>query len=213
MGHGRARRPQGLTLIEVLVSAVIAALLLSSLASFFALAGVKRLQSQRLSEATQLAESQINEVTRFWETFAEDGESYFDKQALVFAWSDEYFPEVPTISNYRSQVLKDPSAIPANAPAIPEALRIIPVDTDGDNQADFLAQVFVGNTPDAEPGELKRLVVRIYDKQAPLEDMDQTPVVALKPLVYGNNEAFTEQGLQAPLVVLVADIRRPEAPL
>lgn len=207
------RKRAGLTLVEVLISAVIASLLLTSLAAFFAVSSIKRLQSQRINEATQLAESQINEVTRFWQTFDEKGESYFDKQAMVFAWSDEYFATVGSTDNERSPLLYDPSLIAANAETIPEELRIIPVDTNDDGVGDYLAQVFVGDAPGAPVGDLKRLVVRIYDKQAPVEDLKQTPVLAFKPLIFGDNQAFTEQGLQAPLVVLVADIRRPEPPL
>jgi len=205
----------GLTLVEVLVSAVIAILLLSSLASFFAVSSIKRLQSNRIDQATQLAYSQINEVTQFWQTFDEkSGESYFDQQAMVFAWSDEFFPEVPTTNNKPDlKALRDPSMIAPNSQQIPEALKIIPVDINGDNEADFLAQVFVGDIPNAPPGELKRLVVRIFDKLAPVEDLDKVPVIALKPLIFGSNEAFTQQGLEAPLVVMVADIRRPDPTL
>ncbi len=205
------RSTQGFTLIEVLISVVIATLLLTSLAAFFAISSIKRLQSQRLNQAAQLAQSQINEVSEFWQTFDSQGISYFDHQAMVFAWSDEYFDHVNTTNN--QQTLTDPSAIAPNSRRIPPSLRIIPVDTDADGTADYLAQVFVGDAPGAPPGELKRLVVRIFEKQTLIEDLDQTPVVALRPLIYGSNEAFVAQGLTAPLVVLVADISRPESPL
>ncbi|WP_287129657.1 prepilin-type N-terminal cleavage/methylation domain-containing protein, partial [Candidatus Cyanaurora vandensis] len=187
------RSARGVTLIEVLISAVIAALLLSSLASFFAISLVKRAQGNRLGAAVQLAQSQVNEVRSFWNTFDENGESYFDKQAMVFAWSDDYFPTVGTTNNAPTyQELTDPTLVPANASQIPTNLRAIPVDTTGDGEADFLAQVFVGQPPDVPPGELRRLVVRIYDKFAPIEELDQTPVLPVRPLVNEDNTTATQ---------------------
>ncbi|WP_218080392.1 prepilin-type N-terminal cleavage/methylation domain-containing protein [Anthocerotibacter panamensis] len=208
------RTAQGLTLIEVLVSAVIASLLLSSLASFFAVSAVKRLQSAHIYEATQLARSEINEIREFWQQYDEKGEAYFDRQALVFAWSDEYFDTVPETNNGPTfEALTDPSAIPPNAKQIPEQLRVIPVDTNGDGQADYLAQVFAGQAPGVPKGELRRVVVRIFDRDVAVEELQETPVRALRPLVYGSSQAANEQSLSQPLVVLVADLSRPEVPL
>lgn len=208
------RKRAGVTLIEVLISAVIAALLLSSLASFFAISMIKRGQTGRIGQAVQLAESQVNEVRRFWGGFDDQGNSFFDEQAMVFAWNDDYYPTVGTTNNgpdYKE--LSEPSAVAPNARQIPEFLRAMPVDINGDGQADFLAQVFVGQPPDAPQGELKRLVVRIFDKFAPIEDLDKTPVVPLRPLINENNETASQANLMAPLVVVVADISRPETPL
>jgi type II secretory pathway pseudopilin PulG len=206
------RATGGVTLVEVLIAAVIAALLLTSLAAFFAVSTIKRYQSLKIVQATNLAESQINEVREFWQSFDDQGVSYFDRQDLVFAWSDDYLPKVPSTSNYPTKDLKDPAAIAPDSNRIPLKQRAIPIDADGDGTTDFLAQVFVGAVPGTS-GTLKRLVVRIFDKNAVLATLDKTPVLALRPLVYGDGAMVNAQGTEAPLVVLVADLTRPEQPL
>ncbi len=210
----RPRKTQGLTLIEVLLSIVIASVLLSTLAGFMAISIVRRSQGSRIVEATALARSTLNEIQDFWRTYDEEGASYFDRQALVFAWNDEYFDSVPETNNYPDyKELRDPTLIAPNSAQIPSELRAIPIDTDGDNNADFLGQVFVGQAPGVPVGELKRVVIRIFEISAPIEDLSATPVVAIKPYINPSGEAAAEQSRTAPLAVLVADLSRPEVPL
>jgi prepilin-type N-terminal cleavage/methylation domain-containing protein len=89
------RNQHGLTLVEVLVSVSVAALLLSALSAPIAVGIINRRQGQDLTQATNIAQLQIESIRSGWGLPAQDatsaypksvGQSNYDNNQLLLAW-------------------------------------------------------------------------------------------------------------------------------
>jgi type II secretory pathway pseudopilin PulG len=216
------RSDGGLTLIEVLVSVTFAALLLSALTVPLTVGLINRSQSQKLTEATNLAQAQIEEIRSTWLDPSNPTQSQqnFDGNKVRIAWKSpnpcgdrtaltavSLLTSNTTATN-GDKLLSDASQIFPNDSKIDLTFKAIAIDKDGDCTQDYWGQIMLGNLPDDEGKaslkDVKRVVVRIFRLQDNPAILSNTPVNTAKLSTYSQRP--NEQNPGAPLVVLVSDI-------
>jgi Tfp pilus assembly protein PilV len=221
-GDRGVRSDSGLTLIEVLVSVTFAALLLSALTVPLAVGLINRSQSQKLTEATNLAQAQIEEIRSAWLDPANptQAQQNFDGNKVRIMWKspDPCGDRVAIVSvgsltfnataTNGDKLLSDASQISPNDGKIDLTFKAIAIDKDGDCTQDYWGQIMLGNLPDnnetASLKNVKRVVVRIFRLQDNPASLSNTPVNTAKLSTYSQKPNAQNSG--APLVVLVSDI-------
>jgi type II secretory pathway pseudopilin PulG len=220
-GRG-VRSVRGLTLIEVLVSVTFAALLLSALTVPLTVGLINRSQSQKLTEATNLAQAQIEEIRSAWldPSNPTQAQQNFDGNKVRIIWKspDPCGNRVAIIpvnlltfnatAVNGNEILSDASQISPNDNKIDSTFKAIAIDADGDCTQDYWGQIMLGNLPDnnetASLKNVKRVVVRIFRLQDNPTSLSNTPVNTAKLSTYSQKPNAQNPG--APLVVLVSDI-------
>jgi Tfp pilus assembly protein PilV len=220
---GRGERySSGLTLIEVLVSVTFAALLLSALTVPLTVGLINRSQSQKLTEATNLAQAQIEEIRSAWLDPANptQAQQNFDGNKVRIIWkSPDPCGDRTALASVGlltfnatatngDKLLSDASQIFPNDSKIDSNFKAIAIDKDGDCTPDYWGQIMLGNLPDnnetASLKNVKRVVVRIFRLQDNPASLSSTPVNTAKLSTYSQKPNAQNSG--APLVVLVSDI-------
>lgn len=189
------RSHQGLTLVEVLVSILIAATILGAVSAPIAVGVVNRRQGQNLTLATNLAQAQMESIRGSWgnstisttDSTLTQGQVDYDNNNINIAWSTASGAGcVPnagatlssvyaassslTANDTVNALLSDPAQVAPNSALIPVAVRNIPIDTNSDCVQDYWGQIILGRPP-SSPGSTtalsytKRVVVRIFRVQ------------------------------------------------
>jgi type II secretory pathway pseudopilin PulG len=218
----RVRSMNGLTLIEVLVSVTFAALLLAALTVPLSIGLINRSQSQKLTEATNLAQAQIEEIRSTWMDPSSliQAQQNFDSNKVRIIWKspdpcgDRTAITPVSLLTFNAtatngdKLLSDASQIFPNDSKIDSFFKAIAIDADGDCTQDYWGQIMLGNLPDnnetASLKDVKRVVVRIFRLQDNPASLRNAPVNTSKLSTYSQNP--NEQNPGAPLVVLVSDI-------
>jgi type II secretory pathway pseudopilin PulG len=154
------RKAKGLTLIEVLVSIAFAAILLSALSVPLAMGLINRIQGRKLTEATNLAQAQVEAIRASWSVptpviagtaTPTIGQQNFDNNRINISWNTlnatQACPPTPvgekTIYaatnkdlNYSDatkspKLLTDPYLVAPNNVNIPSVVKAIEIDADG----------------------------------------------------------------------------------
>lgn len=188
----RSRR--GLTLVEVLVSILVAATILGALSAPIAVGVVNRRQGQNLTLATNIAQAEMESIRGGWGNSAAStvdskrtrGQVDYDSNNINVAWStasgtgcvpnpggtlNSVYTDGTLVANdVANALLSDPAQIAPNSATIPAAVRNLPIDTNADCIQDYWGQIIVGRPPAgagaATPLSFtKRVVVRIFRVQ------------------------------------------------
>lgn len=139
---------QGLTLIECLVAVIIIGLVVSTITPALVIAVATRVQSQKSSQALQIAQAEIDRTRLRVERGTYDGTVLPPSTPLALATA------VPTPTNAVSLTASVPTAAVTDA-------RIVDVDTDG--TPDYVVQMFrsAGTPPTSTPITFD-MGVRVY---------------------------------------------------
>ncbi|MGA7955178.1 MAG: hypothetical protein WCA07_16825 [Gloeobacterales cyanobacterium] len=212
----RSRNRVGLTLVEVLVSVTFTAILLAGLSVPLAIGMVNRKQGQNLTDATNLAQAELESIRGTWldPTPSADitksvGQSNFDNNNINVAWlapnttNPCVLSATTTLTNVYAagsvlsrndtvnNLLSDPSQLAPNSTEIPTAVRNIAIDSNGDCKQDYWGQIIFGNAPDstgtASIANTKRVVIRIFRLQTNPNSLSYTPVNAARPTIFGQS--------------------------
>ena len=212
----------GLTLIEVLVSVTFAALLLAALTIPLSIGLINRSQSQKLTEATNLAQAQIEEIRSTWMDPSSliQAQQNFDSNKVRIIWKSpdpcgDRTAITPvgsltfnTTATNGDKLLSDASQISPNDSKIDSTFKAIAIDADGNCTQDYWGQIMLGNLPDNDESaslkDVKRVIVRIFRLQDNPTSLSNAPVNTAKLSTYSQNPNAQNPG--APLVVLIADI-------
>jgi type II secretory pathway pseudopilin PulG len=175
------RKKSGLTLVEVLASVTVAAAILAALSAPMAVGIINRRQGQDVTQATNLAQLEIEAIRRSWQIPAPVapavagqastttlGQQNYDKNIVSVAWnpggagcvSTAVPTPVPVAATPTSdstdavtgiKVLNNQANIPPNSSAITAALSNIPIDADNDCNRDYWGQVMVSDIASSSP--------------------------------------------------------------
>lgn len=227
MGH---ETPEGLTLIECLVAIVMIGLLTSAIAPPLVVAMSTRVQSQRIEQATEVAQSEIDAIRLIIERggytdvdlplVAEDagGDEVQDNEIATVsgpAYGDDALLG-GDLDGTTNQVLIDNSVTVGYSDLEQNDTRAVDVDNDGD--VDFAVQVYrsAGKTITTTDGDTQpvtfTLGVRVYDIDAifaqnagnlPAPDASTKEISASAGMTASENERD-----ELPLAVLYTTIIR-----
>jgi Tfp pilus assembly protein FimT len=236
----RRRTSIGLTLVEVLVSVTFTAVLLAGLSVPLSIGLINRQQGQNITEATSLAQAEMESIRGAWldptptiDITKSVGQDDFDKNNINIAWSapnatnpcapgggisltNVYAAGSVTLSrnDTTNDLLSDPSLLAPNSAEIPNSIKNIAIDSNGDCKQDYWGQIIFGNTPDSTGTDpiqrTKRVVIRIFRLQTDPSTLSYTPVNAARPTNYGQSTTV-QNGvsiMNLPLAVVIADIPR-----
>jgi type II secretory pathway pseudopilin PulG len=206
----------------VLVSVAFAALLLAALTVPLSIGLINRSQSQKLTEATNLAQAQIEEIRSTWmdPSNPTQAQQNFDSNKVQIIWKspdpcgDRTAITPVSLLTFNAtavngdKLLSDASQITPNDSKIDPTFKAIAIDADGNCTQDYWGQIMLGNLPDnnetASLKDVKRVIVRIFRLQDNPTSLGNAPVNTAKINTYSQNP--NQQSPGAPLVVLVSDI-------
>jgi Tfp pilus assembly protein PilV len=236
----RRRNSIGLTLVEVLVSVTFTSVLLAGLSVPLSIGLINRRQGQNLTEATNLAQAEMESIRGTWldPTSSADitksvGQSDFDSNTINVAWRapNATNPCIPGVATTLTNVypagsttlsrndtvnslLSDPSLLTPNSSEIPNTVKNIAIDSNGDCKQDYWGQIIFGNAPDstgtAPIVRTKRVVIRVFRLQTNPNNFSYTPVNAVRPTGYSQS-ASLQNGvsiMNLPSAIVIADIPR-----
>jgi type II secretory pathway pseudopilin PulG len=189
------RNRRALTLVEVLVSIMIAGTILGALSAPMAVGVINRRQGQNLTLATNAAQAEIESIRGSWANSAisaadskrTQGQVDYDSNNINVAWSttnepgcvpnpgatlNSVYPSSSTLTanDTTNALLSDPAQIAPNSAAIPAAVDNLPIDVNGDCIQDYWGQIILGRPPSGSGATTalaytKRVVVRIFRVQ------------------------------------------------
>jgi type II secretory pathway pseudopilin PulG len=189
------RNRRALTLVEVLVSIMIAGTILGALSAPMAVGVINRRQGQNLTLATNAAQAEMESIRGGWGNSAistsdstrTQGQVDYDSNNINVAWSTatgnvcvpnpgatitNVYPSNSTLTanDATNALLSDPAQVAPNSAAIPAAVDNLPIDTNGDCIQDYWGQIILGRPPagvgaTTPLGYTKRVVVRIFRVQ------------------------------------------------
>lgn len=228
----------GLTLLEVLVSVSFAAILLAVLAVPLSIGLVNRSQGKKITEATNLAQAQLEAIRTSWldpniiaGSTTTQGQQDFDNNNInINAWNapNTSSPCVPSagspfVSAYAAankdmnysdatktpKLLTDPTQVAPNDINIPLKLKAIAIDANGDCKQDYWGQIMLGNPPDATGSANLRDTKRVVVRIFRLQD--NPTALSYTPVNVASPTRYSQSPNQQrlPLAVLVTDISRP----
>jgi hypothetical protein len=172
---------------------------------------INRQQGQNITEATNLAQAQIESIRGKWLNSVSSatigtsfGQSDFDNNNIKVDWrapnaSAPCAPSAATTldnvyaagnvalsrSDTVKNLLSNPSLLAPDSAQIPASVRNIAIDSNGDCKQDYWGQIIFGNAPDstgnARIDRTKRVVVRIFRLQTDPSTLNYTPVNAARP--------------------------------
>jgi type II secretory pathway pseudopilin PulG len=175
------RKKSGLTLVEVLASVTVAAAILAALSAPMAVGIINRRQGQDVTQATNLAQLEIEAIRRSWQIPAPVapavagqvstttlGQQNYDKNIVSVAWNpggagciaNTVPTPVPVTADTTSdstdavtgiKVLNNQANIPPNSSSITAALSNISIDADNDCDRDYWGQVMVSDIASSSP--------------------------------------------------------------
>jgi type II secretory pathway pseudopilin PulG len=174
------RNKRGLTLVEVLASVTVAAAILAALSAPMAVGIINRRQGQDVTQATNLAQMEIEAIRNNWQNSAliavppgqtpttTEGQQDYDNNNIRVVWNQaiagacvpgslpgatEVTAQITSDSPPLSAVqeLSDQANIPPNSALITATLRNIPIDADNNCFQDYWGQVMVSNIASANP--------------------------------------------------------------
>jgi type II secretory pathway pseudopilin PulG len=167
------RNRRALTLVEVLVSIMIAGTILGALSAPMAVGVINRRQGQNLTLATNVAQAEMESIRGGWGNSAisttdstrTQGQVDYDSNNINVAWSTTVGTAacVPnpgatinsvyaagstmTANDAANALLSDPAQIAPNSAAIPAAVDNLPIDVNGDCIQDYWGQIILGRPP------------------------------------------------------------------
>jgi Tfp pilus assembly protein PilV len=236
----RRRNSTGLTLVEVLVSVTFTAVLVAGLSVPLSIGLINRQQGQNITEATNLAQAEMESIRGTWldPTPSADitksvGQSDYDDNNINVDWRapNATTPCVASNGTFLTNVyaagsvilsrndtvnnlLSNPSQLTPNSAEIPNSVKNIAIDSNGDCKQDYWGQIIFGNAPDtigtAPIARTKRVVIRIFRLQTDPSTLSYTPVNAARPTSFSQSSTV-QNGvpiMNLPLAVIVADIPR-----
>lgn len=214
------RNSAGLTLVEVLVSVTFTAVLLAGLSVPLSISLINRQQGQNITEATNLAQAEMESVRGTWLNPVPSGtvgisvgQNAFDNNNINIDWRapNASAPCVASAATTLTNVyaagnvnlsrndtvnnlLSNPSLLTPNSAEIPVAVRNIAIDSNGDCQQDYWGQIIFGNAPDstgtARIDKTKRVVIRIFRPQTDPSTLTYTPVNAARPTNFAQSSTI-----------------------
>jgi Tfp pilus assembly protein PilV len=237
------RNSIGLTLVEVLVSVTFTAVLLAGLSVPLSIGLINRQQGQNITEATNLAQAEMESIRGKWlnptpsvvDITRSVGQTNFDNNDVDITWrapnttdpcipangaslSNVYAAGSASIALSRNDtvnnLLSNPALLTPNSAEIPNSVRNIAIDSNGDCQQDYWGQIIFGNAPDstsvARIERTKRVVVRIFRLQTDPSTLSYTPVNAARPTSFAQSSTIQNgvSVMNLPLAVVIADIPR-----
>jgi type II secretory pathway pseudopilin PulG len=172
------RNRRALTLVEVLVSIMIAGTILGALSAPMAVGVINRRQGQNLTLATNAAQAEIESIRGGWGNSAISADSKrtlgqvdYDSNNINVAWStanvagagcvpnpgatlNSVYPASSTLTanDTANALLSDVAQVAPNSASIPAAVRNIPIDTNGDCVQDYWGQIILGRAPSGTSG-------------------------------------------------------------
>ncbi len=154
-------RTQGFTLIEALLAIVIVAITMASITPLMFAVVATRVQQRKAEQATQLAQAEIDRIR----TTVERG---IYTAADLPATVGTSLGTNPNLSNLPTTISSSTKSTSTSCNSYNggtiAATTLLPVDTNGDCQSDFLVQSFrtTGQTGSTVPTTGFRMVVRVY---------------------------------------------------
>jgi type II secretory pathway pseudopilin PulG len=168
------RNRRALTLVEVLVSIMIAGTILGALSAPMAVGVINRRQGQNLTLATNVAQAEMESIRGGWGNSAisaidskrTQGQVDYDSNNINVAWStanvagagcvpnpgatlNSVYPASSTLTanDTTNALLSDPAQVAPNSAAIPAVVDNMPIDVNGDCIQDYWGQIILGRPP------------------------------------------------------------------
>ena len=209
----------GLTLLEALMAIIVIGITVSAITPAFVLALATRVQSQKAEQAMQLAQDEIDKARIAMELSAVDDPSTSDPDDGDRA---ELLPidagngDIDEVEEAPAGILQpDDANCQGDYGMRPQPNQACLVDINGDGDADFAVQAYLGNVlnlPNINGLAAFDIGVRVYDRLA-VEDGDLANLRTEPARVGLTSNPRTNEGssyLSAPLAVIYTTIVRSE---
>jgi len=232
----RRRNRNGLTLVESLVAATVAAIGVTALVFPLTASVLVDRQEKVLDEARNLARIEVENMRNFWATSTNYGAANapvtLQIDPLTWRFNSTASQPVTVQMATRGDTLRDltaaqidsllPTAVSATYPAntTPTAVATgvlainvpLPRANNPAQRADYIGQVLIGRTPGVANDKARRLVVRIYaatNNSGTLAFASGAGAVRSEGVITGDGAVSRTSLGQGPLAVLVEDIAGP----